>query len=295
VSLLVIGHSGQVAQSLVELARSSTSDIHFAGRPELDLAEPGAVAQLIAESSPRLVINAAAYTAVDRAEAEPDEAMRINGTAVGEIGKASALVGAPVIHLSTDYVFDGSASGAYREDAPIAPINTYGASKAEGERALRDAQPDHLIFRTSWVYSPYGANFIKTMLRLAAERDEVRVVADQRGCPTSAADLAAALMALAEARIAGNSEGWSGTYHLAGEGACSWADFAEHVFAVSRSHGGPSARVIPITTSEFPTPARRPHNSELDCNAAANRLGTRLPPWRESVRSTVEALLGKAP
>jgi dTDP-4-dehydrorhamnose reductase len=293
VSLLVLGRSGQVAQSLAALAERR-SDVSFAGRPEIDLVEPGSVAQAIAAHRPALVINAAAYTAVDRAETEPDIALRINAAAMEEIGEAAARVGAPVIHLSTDYVFDGTYSGALREDQPISPVNTYGHSKAEGEKALRRTQPDHLILRTSWVYSCFGANFIKTMLRLAGERDEVRVVADQRGCPTSAHDLAAAILDLADARLASGPEGWAGTYHLAGSGACSWAEFAGHIFSVSAGLGGSSARVVPITTVDFPTPARRPANSELDSSAIAARFGTRLPPWQDSVTATVAALLGKA-
>jgi dTDP-4-dehydrorhamnose reductase len=293
VSLLVVGRSGQVAQSLAALA-ADRSDLAFAGRPELDLAQPGSAAEAIAVLRPTLVINAAAYTAVDRAESERAEAFRINGEAVGDLGEAAARIGAPVIHLSTDYVFDGTGTGAYREDRPIAPINTYGESKAAGEEALRRAQPDHLILRTSWVYSRFGGNFIKTMLRLAGERDEVRVVADQRGCPTSAHDLAAAILELADHRLTGAARGWGATYHLAGSGACSWAEFAEQIFAVSGELGGPAARVVPIATSDFPTPARRPHNSELNCSAIAGRFGTRLPDWRESVATTVGALVGKA-
>ena len=290
-NLLVIGRSGQVAQSLAALASTARPDTHFAGRPEIDLLEAGSAARFIAERAPSLVINAAAYTAVDRAETERDEAMRINGSAVGEIGEAAARIGAPVIHLSTDYVFDGAALGAIPEDTRIAPINFYGASKAAGEEALRRAQPDHLILRTSWVYSRFGANFVKTMLRLAAEHDELRVVDDQRGRPTSAHDLAAALLKLADARAADTARNWGATYHVAGEGACTWADFASHVFAVSAKLGGPSARVIPIASAEFPTPARRPDNSELDCIAAAERLSIRLPPWRQSVEATVTQLL----
>lgn len=289
----MIGQSGQVAQSLAELA-AGRPDISFAGRPEVDLAKPGSAAQLIAERRPALVINAAAYTAVDRAEEEGRLAFRINAEAVAEIGTAAAAIGAPVIHPSTDYVFAGTAPGAVQEVEPIAPINSYGASKAAGEAALREAQADHLILRTSWVYSRFGSNFVRTMLRLAGERDEVRVVADQRGCPTSAHDLAAALLDLADRRLGGEGAGWGATYHLAGSGACSWAELAEQVFAVSGSLGGPVARIVPIPTSEFPTPARRPINSELDCSAIAERFGLRLPPWRESVPSSVAALLGKA-
>lgn len=292
-SLLVIGRSGQVAQSLAELA-GNRSDIIFAGRPELDLGVAGEAARIIADQRPTLVINAAAYTAVDKAEEDRVAAMRLNGAAVGEIGESAAAIGAPVIHFSTDYVFDGAGKGAYREDAPIAPINTYGATKAAGEEALRQAQRDHLIFRTSWVYSRFGTNFIKTMLRLAGDRDEVRVVADQRGCPTSAHDLAAAILDIADHRLAGEKAGWGATYHLAGTGACSWADFAEHIFTVSAELGGPSAKVVSITSAEFPTPATRPANSGLDSSAAAERLGLRLPPWEQSVRDTVGALLGKA-
>jgi dTDP-4-dehydrorhamnose reductase len=292
-SLLVIGRTGQVAQALAATARrSGFEDLRFTDRSVIDLLQPESARRAIFDSRPELVVIAAAYTAVDRAENERDAAMRINGDAVGEVAAAAAEVGAPVIHLSTDYVFDGSGEGAYRENDTTCPVNFYGASKLAGEEALRAAQVDHLILRTSWVYAPTGTNFVKTMLRLAADREEVRVVADQRGCPSSAGDLADAILGLALKRLrAGSREGWGETYHLAGQGVCSWAEFAGHVFEQSRTLGGPHARVVPIPSSEYPTPARRPANSELDCGRIAQVFGVRPLDWRRSSSAVVAELL----
>jgi dTDP-4-dehydrorhamnose reductase len=286
VTTLVIGRDGQVARAL---AAQAGADWQFVGRPDVDLAEPGSAARAIAEAQPSLVINAAAYTAVDRAESEPDLAMRVNGAALGEIGAAASAVGAGVIHFSTDYVFDGTGTRAWREDDATGPINVYGRSKLVGEDALRAATDDHLIFRTSWVYSATGANFVKTMLRLAGERDEVQVVNDQRGCPTSADDIAAAVIAFVERRW----DGWGETYHLAGSGDCSWAEFAAHIFAESARLGGPGAAVVPILSSEFPTPARRPANSVLDGGKLAEALGRPQPDWREASARVVATLLAE--
>lgn len=285
--VLVTGLQSQLARSLQEKAADHPDiQLELVGRPELELAEPGRAAAIIAERRPDVVINAAAYTMVDQAESEPELAFRINGDAAGEIAAAARNVGAKVIQISTDYVFDGNADAPYTEDAPTAPLGVYGCSKLAGEEQVRAANPDHLIVRTSWVYSPFGHNFVKTMLRLAADRDEIRIVADQKGCPTNALDLADALLtALPRVRT------WGATYHLAAPEPCSWADLASAVFEVSRAQGGPSTRVVPITTAEYPTPAERPMHSALDSGRFARDFGVRLPDWRSSVADVVERLV----
>ena len=285
--VLVTGLQSQLARSLQEKAVGHPDlQIEFVGRPELELAEPGCAAAIIGERRPDVVINAAAYTMVDQAESEPELAFRINGDASGEVASAAREVGAKVVQISTDYVFDGEAEAPYTEDAPTAPLGVYGRAKLAGEEQVRAANPDHLIVRTSWVYSPFGHNFVKTMLRLAAERDELRIVSDQKGCPTSALDLADALLtALPRVR------NWGATYHLAAPEPCSWADLASAVFEASRAHGGPSATVIPISTAEYPTPAERPMHSALDSSRFARDFAIRLPDWRGSVADVVERLV----
>lgn len=264
------------------------------GRPELDLAQPDGVRQALANTQPDCIVNAAAYTAVDKAEAEPELAMRINGEGAGAVAAAAAAIGVPLVQLSTDYVFDGMAPRPWLETDPTGPLSAYGRSKLAGEEAVAASGADWTILRTAWVYSPYGANFVKTMLRLAESRDELGVVADQLGSPTSAPDLAAAIIAIAKALAARPGDAsLRGVFHAAGTGEASWADLAETVFAASAALGGPSAAVRRIATSDYPTPARRPSNSRLDCSLLAARHGLRLPPWQESVRSCVAALLAQ--
>jgi dTDP-4-dehydrorhamnose reductase len=287
--ILVTGVEGQVARALRERAPAHTGlELHFVGRPELNLAQPGSAAAAVERHRPDLVINAAAYTAVDQAESEPDAAFRVNAEAAGEMAAATREIGAAIVQLSTDYVFDGMANRPYREDDPTAPINAYGRSKLAGEEQVRAANPDHLIIRTSWVYSPFGRNFVKTMLRLAEDRDELRVVADQIGCPTSALDIADALLSSA---VSGKGRGR--TYHLAASGTCSWADFATAIFRISAGLGGPSARVVPISTREFPTPAIRPRYSVLDSQSFEEEFGFAMPGWQESAADVVRRLVSK--
>ena len=233
-------------------------------------------------------MSAAAYTAVDRAEEEPALAEAINGTAPGVLARAAKAAGAAVIHLSTDYVFDGTADRPYREDDPTAPLGVYGRTKLMGEEAVRASGAAHAVVRTAWVVSPFGANFVRTMLRLAETRDELGVVGDQLGCPTSALDIADGLYAL----IAARRGGWGAeTFHLAGTGEASWAELASHVFKSSAALGGPSATVRPITTADYPTRAARPANSRLNTDALERATGWRAPPWRESATEIVERLL----
>lgn len=288
--LVVTGRDGQVAQSLAERAKGDVEVVPV-GRPELDLALPETIAPALAAARPDIVISAAAYTAVDRAEDEPDLAFAINAQGAGRVAEAAARIGVPVIHLSTDYVFDGEAEAPYGEDHRPDPRSVYGASKLAGEKAVADANPHHLILRTAWVYSPFGANFVKTMLRLAADRDEIAVVADQWGNPTSALDIADGILLAASALR--RPEGFSayGVYHLAGTGAVNWSGFARHVLETSARMGGPQARVREISAAEYPTKARRPANSCLSTEKFAMAFGWRAPEWRPSTREVVCRLL----
>jgi dTDP-4-dehydrorhamnose reductase len=282
--ILVTGRAGQLVSSLVERAQHDPDvSLVALGRPELDLERPGAAADAIADSSPDLVINAAAFTAVDAAEDDPERAFRINADAAGEIAAAARAAGVPIVHVSTDYVFDGASAAPYREDDPVAPIGVYGRSKLAGEEQVRAANPDHLIVRTAWVYSPFGRNFVRTMMAAAREREELRVVADQRGNPTNALDLADALLAIARR--------WQGgTIHLAGTGAASWFEFASAIMAECALLGVPAARIVPIATADWPTRAQRPQDSTLDCGRAASLFGVHMPGWRESLPAVVARL-----
>lgn len=277
-TLLIVGKSGQVARALERDARNRGIQHALIGRPTFDLE---AFDELPAETG--VVINAAAYTQVDRAEDESDRAHAINAIAAGKLAGATPREGV-VIHFSTDYVFAGDQRLPYVEDDPVAPINVYGASKLEGEKAVLAAHPRAVILRTSWVYSASGANFVRTMLRLAKTRDQINVVADQHGCPTFARDLAAAAL-----NIADRPETF-GVFHCAGEGETTWAGFAEEVFRLSAALGGPSAAVRPITTAEFPTRAKRPQNSRLECSKLDRHYGVRLPHWRNSLAECVREI-----
>jgi len=287
--LLVTGAHGQVARSLKERSAGRDVTMMFASRPQVDLGEPGAIAAAIREAAPDLVINAAAYTNVDLAETERALAFRTNATAAGEAAAAAAEVGAAIIQLSTDYVFEGNVDRPWREDDPVNPVNAYGASKAAGEEMVRAANPRHTIVRTSWVVSPFGRNFVKTMVEAARSRDLLRVVDDQRGRPTSALDLAAALFTIADAVVGGRRD-VGRTYHVAGSGEASWFDLAREVMGECTRLGLPAARVEPVSSAEWPTPAVRPLNSVLDCGRAETDLGIRLPDWRNSVRDIVGRL-----
>jgi len=292
--IAVTGTTGQLVQSLLARAADAGVTVIAVGRPELDLAQPEGILQVLAATRPDCIVNAAAYTAVDKAEAEPDLAMAVNGSGAGAVATAAASLGLPMIQISTDYVFDGALPRPWRENDETGPLGVYGRSKLAGEQAVAAATADHAILRTAWVYSPYGANFVKTMLRLAETRDELGVVADQIGSPTSAPDLAEAVIAIAKAMVAKpDDRSLRGVFHAAGSGETSWAGLAEAVFAASVEFDGPSARVRPIATAEYPTPARRPANSRLDCGLLEQRHGLRLPPWQGSVRACVAQLLAE--
>jgi len=289
--LLVLGGAGQVGLALGRQRLPAGWTLDLPGRAELDIADPAAVAARVGGCA--LVVNCAAYTAVDKAESEPDAAFAANRDGPANLAAACAAAGVPLVHLSTDYVFDGEKRTPYREDDPVCPLGVYGASKEAGERAVRDRLAAHVILRTAWVYSPDRANFVKTMLRLGAERPELRVVDDQVGCPTSADDIAAAVVSIAEQILAGNS-GAFGTYHLCGTGTVSWHGFATEIFRQAGERGHKVPRVLPIPTSDYPTPARRPAYSVLDCARLESAFGVRLPAWQDSLARCLDTLITPA-
>ena len=292
--ILVTGREGQVARSLAERAAAHPDlELVATSRAEADLSSSGSVAAVIAALQPDLVINAAAYTAVDQAEEEPALAFRINAEGAGEAAAAARAVGAAFIQLSTDYVFDGEAAGPYGEEAPTNPLSVYGRSKLAGEEAVRAANPAHLILRTAWVYSPFGRNFLKSMVAAAGIKDVLTVVDDQLGTPTSALDLADGILSIALAWQAEPAQGRGKVYHLAGPEQVSWCAFAGIIMDECRRLGLPAAEVKPISTADWPTAARRPRNSALDSANFARDFGFALPELRPSVRTVVERLAGQ--
>lgn len=277
---IVVGQSGQLAQSLA--ARSDMDEAQFMGRTQLDLANPEHAAALLRELQPSVVINAAAWTAVDQAEKDFDQARVLNAHAPAALARVCRELDIPFVHVSTDYVFSGEHGPAWKEDDPIAPVNAYGRSKAEGEAAVLSVGGRIAILRTSWVFSPFGNNFVKTMARLGKERDEVRVVSDQVGRPTYAPDLAEACVQMA--LLLQKSPEFAGIYHYANSGHVSWAVVAQATFDELARQGMKSARVVPIPTSDYPTPARRPAWSTLD-TTKIQALGIETPDWRGRIGS----------
>lgn len=293
--VLVIGREGQLARSLVEAADTPSVRVVCAGRPDIDLIDEKSVDAVVARERPDAVVNAAAFTAVDKAEAEPEMARAVNALGAECVARACAASSVPLIHISTDYVFDGMKDGAYNEDDHTGPINAYGDSKLEGEHRVAKACERHLILRTAWVHSPWGANFVKTMLRLAAERPAIGVVDDQRGSPTYAPHLARIVLAVA-ARVAADpaATDW-GIYHAVGGGETTWFGFAREIFRLAAEHGLPAAEVVAIATSAFPTPARRPANSRLNCDKLRRAFGLELPDWHIGAQDCVARLSGSTP
>ena len=289
--VLVTGEQGQLARSLALLGAGVKGlDLRTIGRPRLDLERPETIEPAIRAVAPDLVVNAAAYTAVDDAEGEPERAFRINGAAAGEVAAAARRHGARIVQISTDYVFDGTGEGPYAETAQTRPLGVYGRSKLEGEERVAEANPDHVILRTAWVYSPFGRNFVKTMLAAAARRGELNVVDDQKGNPTAAADIAGGILALISMWRERPELGLGGTYHLAGTGVASWFEFATAIFAEAGRHGLATASVKPIRTADWPTRAARPANSVLDSSRFAADFGYRAPLWRQSLAAVVAEL-----
>ncbi|WP_347312547.1 dTDP-4-dehydrorhamnose reductase [Defluviimonas sp. SAOS-178_SWC] len=282
---LVFGTTGQLGIELARRAPRGAALIAL-GREVADLTQPGACAALIATATPDIVINAAAYTAVDAAESDRETAHLANTTAPGAMARAATQAAIPFLHVSTDYVFDGTGTRPWREDDPVAPLGAYGQTKLDGERAIAAAGGPHAILRTSWVFSAHGKNFVKTMLRLGAERDTLSVVDDQRGGPTAAADIADALWTIATAFRDGR--GQSGLFHFSGAPTVSWADFADAIFDRATLPHRPVVARIP--TSAYPTPAKRPANSALDCSRIRAVYGIEQPDWRRSLSEVIREL-----
>jgi dTDP-4-dehydrorhamnose reductase len=284
-TVLVFGRTGQLGHALHQMLEG-TPGWRLVGRDDADLSVPGAAARAVAEARPEWVVNAAAYTAVDQAESEPGRAHRINAEATGEMAAAAAEAGAAFLHVSTDYVYDGGKQGPWREDDPTGPLGVYGRTKLEGERLALAANPRTVILRTAWVYAPWGRNFVRTMLRLAAERPRLHIVDDQTGNPTSALDLARACRHTVETlgEAPAGDPRW-GLYHYAGGGTVTWAGFAHEIFRLAEARGliRRAPEIEPITTADYPTPARRPANSALDCARFERAFGLAPRPWGEAL------------
>ncbi|WP_374764421.1 dTDP-4-dehydrorhamnose reductase [Yunchengibacter salinarum] len=293
--IAIIGKQGQVARSLAEAAPAHGLEAVFLARPALDLArltpaQSPALTDMLAGLGVDAVINAAAYTNVDGAEGDEATATTVNATGTAVLADVAARLNVPFLHISTDYVFDGSKPGAYVEHDPVAPMGAYGRSKLAGERAVRAANPHAFIFRTAWVYSPFGKNFLKTMLRLAANRDELGVVADQHGNPTYAPAIADGLLAVLAALPESGWQKRAGLYHMTATGDATWHAFAEAIFDEAARFGHPRPAVKALTTADFPTPAARPANSRLNSARLESTFGVRLPHWRLSTRACVRRL-----
>jgi dTDP-4-dehydrorhamnose reductase len=281
--LLVIGENGQLGWEVCRKGKNQGIDMSGLDLPDFDVTKPSAVKKAVSQAGISLVINASAYTAVDKAESEPEVAFAVNRDGPAYLAASCAEVRIPLIHVSTDYVFDGNKKSSYRETEPVSPLGVYGKSKAAGEIEVRDNLKEHLILRTAWLYGIQGHNFAKTMLRLGKEKEVLSVVADQYGCPTYAADLAEAILAIADQINKGRDITW-GTYHYCGKGVTTWHGFAEAIFNLAKQHDSLMVKkVVPITTSEFPTPAKRPANSVMDCSLITKHFGIRIRPWQESL------------
>ena len=289
--MIIIGAQGQVGS---ELARRAPGLGHQAlawDQAELDITDAAAVDQALNASGAEVVINAAAYTAVDKAEQEPEPAFAVNRDGPAHLAAACCRLHIPLLHISTDYVYDGRKPGPYREDDPVAPLGIYGVSKQAGDDAVRRLLPRHLILRVSWVFGSYGQNFVKTILRLAREREELRIVADQRGCPTYAGDIADTLLELAGRSAEIDAQQAWGVYHYCGAPATTWHGFAEAIVEEARHHEALRVRTItPIATTDYPTPAARPANSVLECAKLDARFGLQPRSWREGLKTMLASL-----
>lgn len=289
--LVVTGKGGQLVTSLIERGAASGREVVAIGRPQLDLADPDSVVRALEAASPDVIISAAAYTSVDQAETESDLAHAVNEAGAAAAALAAKALGVPLIHISTDYVFDGMLKRPYLETDPTGPTGVYGASKLAGEKAVLATHEDTAILRVAWLYSPFGQNFVKTMLRLAGGQNTLRVVADQVGNPTSALDIADGILVVAANMLADNSPKLRGIFHMTAQGEASWADFAQAIFMASTARGGPSALVTSIGTVDYPTSAARPANSRLDSGLIARAHGVALPDWRKSLDAVVARII----
>ena len=290
--ILITGGAGQIGRELARLDWPDGIEAVFPGRDVLDITSPASIAAMFESTSWACVINCAAWTAVDAAEDRVSATFLANAMGPAWLAESTAAAGVPLVHVSTDYVFSGTLDRPYREDDATLPQSVYGASKLAGEVAVRAANPRSVILRTAWVVSPHRTNFLKTMLRLGAERDEISVVADQQGCPTSAADIAGALQAIALRQMDGT--GPVGTYHFVNAGEASWHDLALRIFALGHATGQPSPRVRPISSSEYPSRARRPANSRLGTTLLTRDYGIRPRPWEEAIADILHELLPPA-
>ncbi len=296
--ILIVGSAGQVGREL-QRSFSNAGEIIACDRESVDLAAPDQVGALVREVAPDIILNAGAYTAVDRAETEPDTAMAVNAAAPRVMAEEALRTGALLVHYSTDYVFDGSKTGQWVETDKPNPLNVYGASKLAGEEAIQQAGGKYLIFRTSWVYGPHGNNFLRTMLRLGRERDSLKIVDDQFGAPTSSIELANATRTIVDGALAGRFDGvdgWAGLYHMTCSGAVSWYGFAQQIFLLAHTRlNGRTPEVHPIPSSEYPVPAKRPHNSVLSNEKLFRRFGVRLAPWESALNEVIGILEPEAP
>jgi dTDP-4-dehydrorhamnose reductase len=289
--ILVTGGTGQLASAL-----AASTGVHRVGRPDFDFDRPETIEAIFRAAAPRLVVNGAAYTAVDPAENDAEAAYRANRDGPAILARLCAEANIPLIHISTDYVFDGAKTEPYIETDPVGPQGVYGASKLAGEMAVLEAGGKAIILRTAWVYAATGKNFVRTMLTVGKTRPELKVVADQSGCPTTAADLSDAIMAIvARLDATGWQAGYRGIFHAAGSGETTWFGLAVATFEEAGRHGANVPRVLPIATADWPTPAKRPANSRLDCTKMQDVFGVRLPHWRASLTRTVETIFATAP
>jgi dTDP-4-dehydrorhamnose reductase len=288
--ILVTGSEGQLGWELLRQGNKLGFEMFPADLPELDITRSDQVSQLLQRCKPSLIINAAAYTNVDKAETDKEAAFAVNRNGAAVLARQCQIDKIPLIHVSTDFVFDGLKKQPYLENDPIAPIGVYGQSKAAGEEEVRAQLKAHIIVRTAWLYGVHGHNFVKTMLRLAKEREPIRVVDDQYGCPTCAFDLAEALLTIA-GRIRDNAEITFGTFHFCGKGIATWFDFTKEIVKIAESYSPiKTTHVIPVTTAEYPTNVARPPYSALDCGLIGKRFGIIPKPWQESLKITVDRI-----
>ena len=288
--LAIIGSNGQLGWELVRKGKARGLKILALDYPEIDISDPASIDACFDSTKIELVINAAAYTAVDRAESEPEVAFAVNREGPAHLADRCRKRGIPLIHVSTDYVFDGTKPGAYIEEDPVAPLGVYGQSKAAGEAEVRNRLPEHVILRTAWLCGVHGHNFVKTLLKLGRERETLKVVSDQLGCPTFAADLAEAILDVVKQAEKNQSVNW-GTYHYCGAGKTTWHGFATAIFEVAGQYEKFAVKnVVPISTAEYPTPVKRPANSVLDCSKIKKNFGIQPRPWRESLAEMIDRL-----
>jgi len=292
--VLITGANGQLGRELVRLGQRFEFEVHSFSRQQLDITNKNQIEQIFSRISPSLVINAAAYTQVDRAENESDLAYAVNKDGPAYLARYCDDNHLTLIHISTDYVFDGTKGRPYQESDPIAPLGVYGQSKAQGETAIRSILPNHIIVRTSWLYAVYGNNFVKTILKLATEKTTLRVVADQFGSPTSAADLANAVLTIAR-KISASEKNYWGTYHYCCKGITTWHALAEKIIELAMPYAALRARhVEAITTAEWPTPAKRPPYSVLDCSRLKSRFGIEPEAWQQSLKHTIDRIFAES-